>query len=80
MRLRRLRDAELTQREIPPSADSDLSWREASAVLHDELDRLPEHYRKPLLLCYREVRVKPGEVQDLGDIVVKTPQKKEKDE
>jgi RNA polymerase sigma factor (sigma-70 family) len=29
----------------------DLSWREAVAVLHDELNALPEKYRLPLLLC-----------------------------
>jgi RNA polymerase sigma factor (sigma-70 family) len=33
---------------VPP----DLSWREAIAVLHEELDRLPDRYRLPLLLCY----------------------------
>src|SRR5205823_7558349 len=30
----------------------DLSWREACALLHAELDRLPDRYRLPLLLCY----------------------------
>jgi RNA polymerase sigma factor (sigma-70 family) len=30
----------------------DLSWREACAILHQELDRLPDGYRLPLLLCY----------------------------
>src|SRR5205807_465600 len=36
--------------EPPP----DLSWREACALLHAELDRLPDRYRLPLLLCYLE--------------------------
>jgi RNA polymerase sigma factor (sigma-70 family) len=39
----------------PPSAAAptpDLSWREAAAVLHEELDRLPDRYRLPLILCY----------------------------
>jgi RNA polymerase sigma factor (sigma-70 family) len=31
---------------------SDLSWREACAVLHEELDKLPDAYRLPLMLCY----------------------------
>ncbi len=40
-----------TRRQIealPP----DLSWREAVAILHEELDRLPTVYRRVLLLCY----------------------------
>jgi RNA polymerase sigma factor (sigma-70 family) len=36
--------------EAPP----DLSWREACALLHAELDKLPDRYRIPLLLCYLE--------------------------
>jgi RNA polymerase sigma factor (sigma-70 family) len=38
-----------------PSAEDklmELSWREACAILHEELDRLPDSYRLPLLLCY----------------------------
>src|SRR5262245_11548592 len=36
------------------SADHDLSWREACAVLHEELDRLPQTYRSALIQCYLE--------------------------
>src|SRR5919197_1795768 len=36
------------------SAPPDLSWREACAVLHAELDRLPDTLRMPLVLCYLE--------------------------
>jgi RNA polymerase sigma factor (sigma-70 family) len=39
----------------PSESDGlDLSWREACAALHAELDRLPDRYRLPLLLCYLE--------------------------
>lgn len=30
----------------------DPSWREAVAILHEELDQLPDRYRRVLLLCY----------------------------
>jgi RNA polymerase sigma factor (sigma-70 family) len=33
-------------------APTDLSWREACSVLHAEIDRLPETYRLPLVLCH----------------------------
>jgi RNA polymerase sigma factor (sigma-70 family) len=39
-----------------PAADplSESSWREARAVLDEELSRLPERFRAPLVLCYLE--------------------------
>src|SRR5262245_36689719 len=33
---------------------ADLSWREAVNILHEELDKLPDKYRLPLLLCCLE--------------------------
>jgi RNA polymerase sigma factor (sigma-70 family) len=37
----------------PAASDTpDLSWKEACAVLHSELDRLPDSLRLPLVLCY----------------------------
>ena len=49
-----------------PSAPPDLSWREACALLHAELDRLPDRYRLPLLLCYLE-----GKTRDEAAAVLK---------
>jgi len=47
-------------------ASPDLSWREACAVLHRELDRLPEKYRLPLLLCYLEGQSRDEAARRLG--------------
>src|SRR5262245_9358003 len=38
----------------PTGEPPDRSWREASAILHEELYRLPDKLRLPLLLCYLE--------------------------
>lgn len=40
--------------ESRSDSTTDLSWREACAILHEELARLPDAYRLPLLLCYLE--------------------------
>jgi RNA polymerase sigma factor (sigma-70 family) len=49
---RRDREAAAGTQRPTDTGGPDLSWREACAVLHEELDRLPERYRLPLLLCY----------------------------
>jgi RNA polymerase sigma factor (sigma-70 family) len=36
--------------DVAPAPD--LSWREACGLLHQELDRLPDRHRLPLVLCY----------------------------
>jgi RNA polymerase sigma factor (sigma-70 family) len=38
----------------PDESPDDLTWREVSAILHEELERLPDKYRAPLVLCYLE--------------------------
>src|SRR5262249_44944220 len=37
-----------------PEAPPDLTWSEVRDILHDEIEKLPEHYRLPVLLCYVE--------------------------
>jgi RNA polymerase sigma factor (sigma-70 family) len=50
------RRRERIERRAAGMAESpaDLSWREACAILHEELGRLPESCRGPLMLCYLE--------------------------
>src|SRR5579864_4026223 len=40
---------------LPQASNRDeLSWREVRQVVHEELNRLPERFRTPLVLCYLE--------------------------
>jgi RNA polymerase sigma factor (sigma-70 family) len=59
---------ERTNEEPPHPADEapDLSWREASAILHEELNRLPDKLRLPLLLCYLEGKSRDEAAEHLG--------------
>jgi RNA polymerase sigma factor (sigma-70 family) len=62
-RQRRERRAARTE-QIPPAAD--LSWREACAALHEELDRLPERFRLPLIHCYLQGLSRDEAAKQLG--------------
>jgi RNA polymerase sigma factor (sigma-70 family) len=56
------------RRVAPPPADEgpDPSWREVEQALHEELARLPENYRAPLILCYLQGRTQCEAAQQLG--------------
>src|SRR5262245_2708850 len=59
---------ERTNEELPhPVSESpDISWREASAILHEELNRLPDKLRLPLLVCYLEGKSRDEAAAELG--------------
>src|SRR5260370_39581924 len=44
----------------------DLTWGEVRAILHAELDALPERFRAPLVLCYLEGLTQDETARRLG--------------
>jgi RNA polymerase sigma factor (sigma-70 family) len=44
----------------------DLNWREVRQLLHEELERIPERYREPLVLCYLESATQQRAAARLG--------------
>jgi RNA polymerase sigma factor (sigma-70 family) len=62
---RRSREAKAFVHAASSPAD-DLTWREVQAVLHDELKRLPEQFRAPLILCFLESRTLDEAAKALG--------------
>jgi RNA polymerase sigma factor (sigma-70 family) len=43
-----------------------LDWSDVGAVLDEELERLPEKLRAPLILCYLEARTRDEAAEELG--------------
>jgi RNA polymerase sigma factor (sigma-70 family) len=62
----RLARLESAARPGQPILPADLSWVEACDLLHAELDRLPDRYRVPLLLCYLEGKTREEAAAALG--------------
>jgi RNA polymerase sigma factor (sigma-70 family) len=49
-----------------PDRTETLTWNEVREALDEELRRLPEHYRAPLVLCYLEGRSRDEAAHQLG--------------
>src|SRR6476661_464426 len=49
-----------------PTAEADLAWREVRTALDEELQRLPERLRLPLLMCYLSGLTRDEAAQQLG--------------
>src|SRR5262249_52032068 len=49
-----------------PEPSSALVWHDLRPVLDEELNRLPEKYRSPLVLCYLEGKTVVQAAQELG--------------
>ncbi|HKB04625.1 MAG TPA: sigma-70 family RNA polymerase sigma factor [Gemmataceae bacterium] len=63
---RRSRIEGRSRAESRSDSTTDLSWKEACAALHEELDRLPDSYRLALLLCYLEGKSRDEAATELG--------------
>jgi RNA polymerase sigma factor (sigma-70 family) len=44
----------------------EISWREVRQIVHEELERLPQKYRQPLILCYLEGATQEEAARQLG--------------
>lgn len=61
------REAAAARRSRRAADLPDLSWKEVCAILHEELDALPDRYRRPLLLCYLEGQSRDEAAGNLGE-------------
>ncbi|MFO0807989.1 MAG: sigma-70 family RNA polymerase sigma factor [Gemmataceae bacterium] len=61
----RRREVSLTEVPGPDTADA-ITWRDGLRVLDEELNRLPEAHRAPLVLCYLEGKTQDEAARQLG--------------
>jgi RNA polymerase sigma factor (sigma-70 family) len=63
---RQRRERTATRPEASEGDAGDITWRELRTVLDEELQRLPQRYRAPLVLCYLEGKTRDEAAQELG--------------
>lgn len=63
---RRRREQQTPATELPRAGATDLLWSEVQALLDEELERLPERLRAPLVLCYLEGKTRDEASAALG--------------
>jgi RNA polymerase sigma factor (sigma-70 family) len=66
VRADRRRTYERQVEDMPQREEGETSWRELRPVLDAELERLPEKYRAPLVLCYLEGKTNQQAAEELG--------------
>ncbi len=65
MARRRGQERQVEERQVSrPEAEA--AWRELQAVLNEELERLPEKYRAPFIMCCLEGKSGPQAARQLG--------------
>jgi RNA polymerase sigma factor (sigma-70 family) len=62
----RRRDRERHVSRPLPAVMDEMTWRDLRRILHEELQRLPEKYRLPTLLCCLEGRTRDEAARQLG--------------
>lgn len=65
-RLRRSRCERDTKKPAVADPATEVSWREVQTVLDEELERLPETLRAPLILCYLDGQTRDAAARQLG--------------
>jgi RNA polymerase sigma factor (sigma-70 family) len=63
---RRAAHERLAESRVESPAMDDIQWRDLRPVLDEELERLPEQYRAPLVLCYLESKSREEAARQLG--------------
>jgi RNA polymerase sigma-70 factor (ECF subfamily) len=64
--LRRRVEERPVEHVSPPDPATEAAWRELRPVIDEELSRLPEKYRAPLVLCYLEGKTNDEAARLLG--------------